>query len=315
MLTCGYRAYLAAMSTPFDPLAALADEAPIGPHETRVRLLESARRQLVPIRRSFVELPATAGRPSTLAVLVKGRKARALDAELLLLGLEPILDKTPLHSSVWGRGLSPESGPLVSGQSMSKTWAELAEYKLINRDGRIKRLANVLPLREDGSGVAYTRPGKTAKGTTGYFALPTTYWTEGWDQKLTLPAKAMLLVLLSSTTKRPTLNADYPEIARRFGISERTAGRGAAELKEHQLMGVHGQLVAAPRSPNGITTRHHRFATGPFAPERIAEARRADVTAARAKVASTDPPDPSTVADLFASFFANVTATPKGNQP
>lgn len=302
------------MSSPVDSIAALADETAIGPYQTRVRLLESARRQLVPIRRSFVELTATAGRPATLAVLVKARKARAFDAELLLLGLEPILDKTPLHSAVWGRALSPEPGPLVSGQSMSKTWAELAEYKLINRDGRIRRLANVLPLREDGSGVAYSRPGKSAKGTTGYFALPTVYWTEGWDQKLTFPAKAMLLVLLSSTTKRPTLNADYPEIARRFGISERTAGRGATELKDHNLMGIHGQLVAAPRSPNGITTRHHRFAIGSFAADQIAEARRADVAAAMAKMISTDPSDPPAVADLFAALPVSATAPSKGNK-
>jgi hypothetical protein len=197
---------------------------------------------------------------------------------------------------------------------MSKTWAELAQYKLISREGRIRRLANVLPLREDGSGVAYTRPGKSATGTSGYFALPTAYWTEEWDQKLTLPAKAMLLVLLSSTTKRPTLNADYPEIARRFGISERTAGRGATELKEHKLMGVHGQLVAAPRSPIGITTRHHRFPIGPFAADQIAEARRADVAAAKAKVASVDPPDPPVVPDPLAASSVSPTATPKGNE-
>jgi len=289
------------MTSPVDPLAELVNESAIGPHQTRVGLLASARRQLVPIRRSFVTLPDTAGRPAMLATFVKARRTRAFDAQMLLLGFEPILDKTPLHSAVWGRALSPEEGPRVSGQSMSKTWAELAEYKLVNRDGRIRRLANVLPLREDGSGSPYTRPGKSAQGTTGYFALPITYWTEGWDQKLTLPAKAMLLV------------------ARRYGISERTAGRGATELRKHGLIGVHGQLVAAPRSPNGITTRHHRFGTGPFAPDLIAQARKADVAAAKAKSnPAADTSSSSFPVSLFASFpadlFAALTAPSTGDR-
>lgn len=303
------------MSVTPDLLAALADEQAAGPLQTRTLLLASARRQITPIRRTFVQ--ASAGTPAVLAALVSARKHRAVATELLLLAFEPILDKTPLHAAAWGRALSPDSGPLVTAQSMSKTWAELADYRLVDRAGRVKRLANVVPLCEDGSGAAYTRPGKSAAGTTGYFGLPNTYWTAGWDQRLSLPGKAMLLILLSATTKRPTLNSDYEEIARRFGISERTARRGCGELMDNGLMGVHGQLVAAPRSPNGITTRYHRFLTDPFSPETIAAMRKADVAAARAKQSAGEPSTASTKSDSIpasASLFEGLLASQTGGE-
>ncbi|HYS35878.1 MAG TPA: hypothetical protein VEO01_09625 [Pseudonocardiaceae bacterium] len=259
------------MTTEIDPvlaeaLASLVDEDASGPTELRIKLLSAARRPFVPIRHTFVQQPRSAEtRAAKLSELVRARNRRALDTTLLVYALEPILGGTPLPNSTWARLLSGEKGPAVPVTAVSKTWGLLEDdYRLVERGRRLHKLADVRPLREDGSGEPYIRPGRVAKGTTGYFILPHTYWSDGWDQTLTLPAKAMLLVYLSATQKTPTLCMSYEQADAWYGLSERTAERGIRELRNASLLGEHGQKVAEARSATGSTIRYHRFLLGEF---------------------------------------------------
>lgn len=259
------------MSTELDPLvaAALADltnDDILSPTGLRVRLLTSVRRPFAPIRQGFVQQPRGAStRAATLSKLVKAGNSRALDLELLALALEPVLDGTPLPNSTWAMLLQADGGTKIPTTGISKAWNLLEDkYRLIERGTRVKKLANVIPLREDGSGEPYSRPGIDAKGTTGYFILPHAYWIDGWDQKLSLSAKAMLLVHLAATQQSPTLCMSYEHAANWYGISERTAERGIIELRQKSLLDQRGQKVFEPRSPTRETIRYHRFLLGTF---------------------------------------------------
>ena len=91
-----------------------SDQAAASNDDTRTVLLVNARRRLVPIRRTFVQLPRgnahAADRAGPLARLVEGRQHVALDLLLLLLALQPIIsDQDPLPGKTWARLLSTSS--------------------------------------------------------------------------------------------------------------------------------------------------------------------------------------------------------------
>src|ERR1035441_3533334 len=134
-------------------------EAPATSDATRAILLASARRRLVPIRRTFVQLPRNgareAGRVGPLGRLVEERQHVALDLILLLLAIQPIIsERDPLPGGTWARLLSSDSATR-SPATVSRTWAVLENRKLVHRErGRPIQL-----LREDGSGAAWAHPG------------------------------------------------------------------------------------------------------------------------------------------------------------
>lgn len=259
------------MNSALDPIvsqavAELQDEVALSPAAMRRRLLNSVRRPFVPIRHTFVQQPrGSASRAGMVSKLVTAHNQRALDAILMVLALEPVLEGTPLPNNTWAALLSADTGPAVPTTAVSKTWRALEEeYQLIQRGTRLKKLATIRPLAEDGSGKPYSRPGLSAKGTTGYFVLPHAYWWDGWNEKLTLPAKAMLLVHLSATQQTPVLAMGYEQAPEWYGLSERTAERGIRELRSTGLLKEHGQKVAEARSATGFTVRYHRFLLDDF---------------------------------------------------
>lgn len=133
--------------------------------------------------------------------------------------------------------------------------------------------------------VPYTRPGSEAKGTTGYFVLPHAYWLHGWDRKLSLAGKALLIVHLSATQKTPILTMSYEQADDWYGLSERTAERGIRELRNVGLLGEHGQKVIAHRSPTGSTIRYHRFLLGDFSTQSRQALQQKTRSEARARIA------------------------------
>ncbi len=264
-----------------------ADEAPASSAETRCELLASTKRGFTPVRHIFVQLPRDDKKPraprgSVLGVLVSSHQERALDAYLLVLALEPILgDHDPLHSAVWGRLMS-DTGMQVG--SVSRTWKQLVDRKLITKVRRSGH-ALVRPRREDGK-APYRRPGRATRDDTGgwprgdwYFAIPHAYWLDGWDQKLSLPGKAMLMIALKETGTSPSFWMRHEDARPWYGISADTAQRGLAELARDGLVQVFYQKIMAPKSPTGFTTRDHYTLRGAFS----TEARRAVQARARAE--------------------------------
>lgn len=270
------------------------DEAPSSPVETRHELLGATKRGFTPVRHIFVQTRRTktrkASRGSTVAKLVRDHQERAFDAYLMVLALEPILgENEPLHSAVWGRLMS---NGLLRGASISRTWGQLEHRGLIVRERRAGN-ALVRPRREDGK-AGYARPGRaTRDANTGgwplndwYFVLPHAYWTDGWDQRLRLPGKAMLLVSLQATSKSPSYWMRLEDAPAWYGVSAETAQRGLAELEHQGLLRAFHQRIKAPRSPTGFTTRTHYTLAAPFSPE----ARRSlQAVARRAFNATVDP--------------------------
>ena len=238
-------------------------------------MLKSARRRLVPIRRTFVQLPrgnAPADRAGPLARLVEGRQHVALDLHLLLLALQPVIgEDDPLPGKTWARLLSTSSDTR-SPSTVSRTWAILENLNLIRREHGRPR-----PLREDGSGTPWTHPGED-RDTVGYFSLPRRYWTDGWHERLHLPGKALLLIVLAETNTpgSPAFSLTAEKIAAHYGLSLSTVKRGLQELRDLKLLGEHSQRVRAPRSATGWTYKTHYWLGAPFSTNYREKARKAD---------------------------------------
>ncbi|MFJ2840007.1 hypothetical protein ACIO52_31995 [Nocardia sp. NPDC087230] len=251
-----------------DPFAGLEDEKPLSPSEALGALLESAKRGFAPVRNVLVQRPQgdPKGRPSLLAEFVTNRQERALEALLTLYALQPVLseedDALPLGA--WANILSTRNRCGLT--TASKTFRVLEEMRLVTRKRR-GHATVVTPLLEDGSGRAWTKPGASAKDQdpVGYFTIPHAFWTEGYIDRLRLPGKAMLLIMLKETQGKPPFEMAVERAHEWYGISERTAERGYAELNAERLLDIHIQRVASPRLPPGVLReRYHRALRAPF---------------------------------------------------
>lgn len=235
------------------------------PQETVEGLLTRSKRrgQAVPIRRAFVQQGSQRQpTPGPLAGLVKNRDERALDLYLLLhaVASAPPWDVAEA-APVWGRTLGLIK-PGNAGSAVSKTWKRLEARHLIARS-RSGRGVNVTLLHEDGSGNPYTHPGLRDP----YLKLSYSYWTapEAWHQKLTLAAKAMILIALSLPQE---FILPLEKASDWYGISADTAHRGVQQLKSCGLLAVRKEFKKAPLSPLGYTEQSVYALQGSFSRSR-----------------------------------------------
>jgi hypothetical protein len=276
------------MSNPFE---GIKDEAPLDGPGVRAQLLRDAKRGYAPLRKVFVQREFTGdrnvSRGSVLAALVTGRQERALDAFLLLHALEPVLDdKDPLPLSVWAKMLDSQRNPCTT-QTAGRAFETLDnKYNLVIRESR-GRYIHVRPRLEDGSAGVWTRPGTDpATIGKGYLTIPHDYWTSGLAAQLSMPGKAMFLIMLNETTQKPSFEMAVERAQLWYGISERTAERGYKELKEQTvddgpLLLEHRQWVAEPRSPIQRRLVVHRALAAPYSEAARAELRKSASKAVR----------------------------------
>jgi hypothetical protein len=249
-----------------DPFADIGPDAPPAtPLETVAGLLKAAKRGYVPLRKVFVQKERTEKeRAAKLAELVHGRHHRPLDALLFLHALEPILGDEPLSIRTWARLLSTKTR--CSPNAASKAFDILADLDLVSRTQ--ERHTPVLRPLHEGTGGAWSRPGgeDDNEGGPGYFTLPHDYWTSGYADRLTLPGKAMLLIVLAETQKPTTRTFAMPvsQAQAWYGISERTAERGYRELENAGVLLTKIQKVPDPRHPAGRRAVYHRALASPF---------------------------------------------------
>lgn len=257
-----------------DPFAGIEDEVALGPHEALAALLSSAKRDYVPVRNVFVQKPAgTKRRSSTLATFVGQRQERALDAILTLYALQPVLsDDDPLPLGAWANLLSTRKPCGLT--TASKTFRVLEDMGLVSRTREGHRTV-ITPLLEDGSRQEWSRPGAHGGDLVrsgGYFTIPHEYWTDGYIDRLRLPGKAMLLIMLKETQGSPPFEMAIERAQEWYGISERTAERGYAQLGAEGLLDIHIQRSASPRLPKGVLReRYHRALRDPFSTNRRRE--------------------------------------------
>ncbi|MFD6514550.1 hypothetical protein [Rhodococcus sp. NPDC060176] len=252
------------MST--NPFAGLVDDTPPTPAQALSSLLASAKRQYCPVRNSFVQRPpGSTDRASMLASFVTNRQERALDAMLTAYALQPVLsDDDPLPLGAWANILSTRKPCGLT--TVSKTFRVLEGMDLVTRT-RQGHTTIITPLLEDGSGRKWSKPGRPDELTEseGYFTIPHEYWTDGYIDRLRLPGKAMLLIMLKETQGKPPFEMAVDRAPKWYGISERTAERGYAELNAEKLLDIHIQREASPRLPKGVLReRYHRALRDPF---------------------------------------------------
>jgi len=230
--------------------------APSG-QETIEALLDRSNRRELPIRWSFVQRGTRrAPQPGPLAELVHRHDERALDLYLLLhaaASAEPW--NVDLPAAVWARMIDAPTG------AISKTWRRLEERGLIARE-RVRRRASITLLREDGQGEAYTHPGGTAPRQP-YLKLPYPYWRDGWHQRLSLAAKAMLLIALSLEDGFILPEERAPDW---YGISADFAGDGLRALKKAGLLERERTYIKSNLSETGWTEEFHYTLKPPFGP-------------------------------------------------
>lgn len=265
----------------FDPFAGLADETELAPAGARAALLDAALRGYVPLRKVLVQRPnSESPRAAALAALVTGRHHRPLDALLLLHALQPVLVGSPLPLRTWARLLSTRTA--CSPSAASRAFDTLVELNLATRSG-LPRLPIIDPLFEDASGRPWTRPGLAEEQGVGFFALPHAYWTAGLVDQLTLPGKAMMLIILAETQnpRTPVFAMAVERAQAWYGISERTAERGYSELSRAGVLLVRRTKVADPRHPAGRRDVYWRALAPPFGTQDRARLQQATRTAVR----------------------------------
>lgn len=284
-----------------DPFAGIEDEPDLTPADNVAALLDAAKRGYVPVRKVFVqkERKGRESRAAKLAEIVHGRHHRPLDALLLLHALEPILRDEPLDVRTWARLLSTKTR--CSPNAASKAFSTLVDLHLVSRAHEGRRPV-IRPLHEL-TGEVWTRPGEDdQEGGPGYFTLPHEYWTSGFADKLTLPGKALLLIMLSETqspTKQSFAMA-VSEAQEWYGISERTAERGYRELSSADLLAIKVQKIPDPRHPAGRREKWHRALTSPFSTvDRMRLQQEARTAARKSTPAGQDTSSPATTSSVF----------------
>jgi len=230
---------------------------------TAATLLASrrGRRVFVPIARGFLQHRGDGDRrgPGPLSWFVKAHRERALKLYLFahaLASAEPY--DVALTARTWANVLGLPESPSAR-VSISESWSWIERHKLVHteRDGRLRR---VWLLDDTGTGGAYSHGATDAHG--GYFKLPFAYWTQAWDQRLDLPATAVLLIALSL---RRTFILPQRQGGDWYGISRDTIRRGLNGLVRHELLTVRSSWRTAQASPTGATEDRRYALTGAFA--------------------------------------------------
>jgi hypothetical protein len=243
-----------------DPFADITDDVPHTPATLRDFYLKKARRTTAPVRQVFVQRRQNeADRSSTLAAFVNGRHKTALDLYLLLLALEPVVVDSPLSLQTWAMLL----GPKVTTATTANAFKVLKDWGLVHREPG-KAVYKVRPLPEDRSTDPYIRPDGTADFKQWYFSIPHEYWTKGHADELSLPGKAMMLVLLAGTSKKTSQNVAAQQVPRWYGFSERTAERGYRELRLAKLTQERETYERDPNSPIKLRKVYYRAFYEPF---------------------------------------------------
>jgi hypothetical protein len=163
---------------------------------------------------------------------------------------------------VWARALGL-GNYRSAGTLISKSWSWLEEERLIFTQRR-GRLREVKLLHEDGSGQPYRHPGEQGAESRGhYFKLPYAYWRGSFQNRISLPAKAVLLIAISL---RDDFVLPTERGAQWYGLSRDTVRKGLRDLRLLGLLTFREERKEAPLSAHGYTLERHYTLQEPFRP-------------------------------------------------
>lgn len=244
--------------------AAHGKEAPpASAARTRLFLVERSGRSFAPIPKVFVQNPDTRAKPERhgpLADFVRRGDKRGLVSFLLLHTIISSGDhddgwSSTLHLLVWARALDTVSTATGASatSAATKVLARLVDRHLVGRrrSGRERKVTITL-LSADGSGRPYTRPVGATQADR-FIRLNHQFWNAQWDQELTLPAIAMLLVALH---EKPGFTLPTEHMPTWYGWSADTAERGLHELADNGLLHIGKEIYTDPISPTGVSSKN-----------------------------------------------------------
>jgi hypothetical protein len=223
-------------------------------------LLWESHRAAVPLRRSFLRSQDGHHQPCKAAAFVTQRRERALDLFLLIHALSsspPHIE--PLPVEVWAPLIGSDGARRNSLRDQFRRnlyWLEEQNLLRVTDDDRESPTVELL---DEGPGTRpYERPWIAGDS---YLTLPHNYWQDGWDRKLDLPAKFVLLIARSVL---PKFLLPAQQAPRWYGISPPTIQRGLASLREHRLLWSRFEQKPTPNSPVGYRTERRHTLLGAF---------------------------------------------------
>ncbi|MEW1682873.1 hypothetical protein [Streptomyces sp. NPDC093594] len=96
-----------------------------------------------------------------------------------------------------------------------------------------------------------------------YFKLPYEYWDSNWHNRLTLPAKAVLLIAMS--LRKPEFTLPDRWTSQWYGISEATVTRGRAQLEDKGIIAVaREETTSSLKEMHGFGKRTYYRLDDPF---------------------------------------------------
>lgn len=239
--------------------------------------LERSQRDFLPLALGFLQLhPKEGGRaPGPLSKFITRGRHTALEQYLLLhaiaSGEEQGFD-VRLGAATWARAIGgyfdPKTGVVEPAalHAVSRNWKFLRDIGLVETE-RAGRKVRARLLTDDGSKEPYQHVGAGKKGKKldgpGYLKLPYAYWRQRWHEKLSLPAKAMLLI---SLYQGDGFSLPYNKLPSWYGISAATGERGLRELHENGLLHRERHRRADPESPVGFSHVYYYQLLPPFGP-------------------------------------------------
>jgi hypothetical protein len=232
-------------------------------------LLLASRRDAVPIRERFLQIRGDPPEPGPLSELVRGGYDHALDVYLLILAAT----SSPPHRlyinpDFWALLTRKRSQSLRNARRvLYRSLDALSDLELIRQETHLGvPLYRILD--ESGSGNAYFHP--ATRGDR-YLTLPHAYWERGFDRRLELPGKVVLL--LARSLKPESFTLPLANAMQWYGVSPDTLRRGMDELVKAKLVRYTKEDVASAKAPRGTVVRRTYTLLGPVAHKKPAQRR------------------------------------------
>lgn len=255
-----------------------ATQSTTAPHATRPKvratrleliadMLGGVTRTSVPIRSSFIQKPASAGKERGNMLASLSRNQLAFDAYLLTHALAsasaPYDTKWPIENWVQVTRYD-QASPVLDKQRQA--WGRgartLERHRLVKRHHR-RHYVHLELLDESGSGAEYTRPrGEPHQGT--WFNLPYLYWLDRYDENLSFSAKRMLLVVLD---QKDVFRLPVERASLWYGVSKDAAADGLNELFDVGIIERESGWVPSARSKSTWRQVVDYTAVGPWSNE------------------------------------------------
>lgn len=250
---------------PSGPELGLEDLSQTSQTEVSKLLGSATRRTTTPVRKTFVRTDDREKTPPLAQIVSTRGRGGAVPLKVYLALLRrsssPPFD-TRLSARRWAGLLDLDTPNTRGARRVNDAIRRLEGLGLICVEAARGEASTITVLREDGSGDSYTlphalarskqlRPGKTRpRDEDWYLQVPDRLW-EGYIQKMSGPALAMLLILLAEPASRNEgmwwSVENFPDW---YKISTSMRAKGTSELVDLGLVQVRKQMLDTPRGHN-----------------------------------------------------------------